>query len=537
MDELKRLFDALSSRGYYTKSFDEFKVKFQDPAYQEKVFGVVSRDGLYTKTKDEFFAKYVTPTQAPVIDKKKEGTASPLGVGSLASQTKLPKFIEEQTATITPELIGQNEETVVPQMQYQFGPMGFKFEETGVGDYMDVTAPSGEKLQVTLDPFLSSKKQAESKSLQEFIRRNSAAVPNLANLEKEYTAANKRFTTQKEVDDSITQYNQEENAYRVKSQELLKRWNELEAERLDMENAPQAIKNTVEFKKRAAAYDENANQFSKDYTEAEANREKTKEKADQLNAAIGKYTTMKAEQGSWLGGLWNKALTGAARVSSAAANAMTDLLVEVGPKEMLMTREEYKGRVIDKAKSRGIKAPSFKSDAEYNAWYNSLNENVRDSIDNEIEDEVKKTVKYGKKDELTGERKDGMLEAIRKGNRVLLGDKQTTPEWEDLKSKGFWGGAVLGLAESLPAMMGSTNAAGWAQRTAQMYGQISDNLNEEMSKNPDFENISESEKLLVTAPIGVASAALESIGFRNVIANKGLLNGIIVKALGKQAQD
>jgi len=88
MDELKRLFDALSSRGYYTKSFDEFKVKFQDPAYQEKVFGVVSRDKLYTKTKDEFFAKYVAPTQAPVIDKKKEDTVSTSVVGSLESQTK-----------------------------------------------------------------------------------------------------------------------------------------------------------------------------------------------------------------------------------------------------------------------------------------------------------------------------------------------------------------------------------------------------------------------------------------------------------------
>lgn len=96
MDELQKLYEALSSRGYYTKTFDDFKVQFQDPAYQDKVFGVVSRDGLFTKSKDEFLTKFKAgqPSAAPVgADKKKVDTGLPSEDTSLV----LPK-IEPQRA-------------------------------------------------------------------------------------------------------------------------------------------------------------------------------------------------------------------------------------------------------------------------------------------------------------------------------------------------------------------------------------------------------------------------------------------------------
>ena len=70
MDELQKLYDALSRDGYYTKSFEEFQVQYEDPAYRDKVFGVVSRDGLYTKSRDEFDVKYSSV-------KKKDDTALP----------------------------------------------------------------------------------------------------------------------------------------------------------------------------------------------------------------------------------------------------------------------------------------------------------------------------------------------------------------------------------------------------------------------------------------------------------------------------
>ena len=58
MDELEKLFNALTRDGYYTKSFEEFQTQYNDPEYRNKVFGVVTRDGLFTKTREEFDAKY-----------------------------------------------------------------------------------------------------------------------------------------------------------------------------------------------------------------------------------------------------------------------------------------------------------------------------------------------------------------------------------------------------------------------------------------------------------------------------------------------
>ena len=58
MEELEKLFNVLTREGYYTKSFEDFQVQFNDPVYQDKVYNVVSRDNLFTRSKDEFISKY-----------------------------------------------------------------------------------------------------------------------------------------------------------------------------------------------------------------------------------------------------------------------------------------------------------------------------------------------------------------------------------------------------------------------------------------------------------------------------------------------
>jgi len=69
MDELQKLYDVLFRKGKYTKSFEEFQVKWsQDQAYKDKVYDVVSRDGLYTKDKNSFFQKYSIEESTPKIE-------------------------------------------------------------------------------------------------------------------------------------------------------------------------------------------------------------------------------------------------------------------------------------------------------------------------------------------------------------------------------------------------------------------------------------------------------------------------------------
>jgi hypothetical protein len=115
---------------------------------------------------------------------------------------------------------------------------------------------------------------------------------------------------------------------------------------------------------------------------------------------------------------------------------------------------------------------------------------------------------------------------------IALGNDSTTDEYMDLWREGFWGGALLGVTESLPAMIGAGKYK-WVQRTAQMFGQVADHLNEEMMNDPDFENISEMERKAVSIPIGITVGILEMYGLRNVLNQKGLINKYLLKSLQK----
>ena len=54
-----------------------------------------------------------------------------------------------------------------------------------------------------------------------------------------------------------------------------------------------------------------------------------------------------------------------------------------------------------------------------------------------------------------------------------------------------------------------------------------------MEANPEFDNISEAERLGMSTIYGATVGTLEHIGFRNVIKSKGLLNQVILNTLGK----
>lgn len=58
MNELEKLYKALTEKGYYTKSFQEFQEQYSNDSYKKKVYDVVSRDQLYTKDYDSFINKY-----------------------------------------------------------------------------------------------------------------------------------------------------------------------------------------------------------------------------------------------------------------------------------------------------------------------------------------------------------------------------------------------------------------------------------------------------------------------------------------------
>ena len=581
MEELQKLYDVLVREGKYTKTFDEFKSKWsQDEAYKNQVFDVVSRDGLYTKDKNSFFQKYSTqaPAQeevvAPVQSKKKFALDSSSEVGSSELQeppkkkTSVPtdmsgtpifkpeaektvkpilqkiqkenqqiasekkkygdifdkqlninpkveesKYLKDRLATVNTELINREEEYVVPELEYQFGDLGFKFEESGAtGDYVKVTAPNGKTTEISLDNFLSSKSKTQSDLLQNFIKQNTPAK-GLFVLEKTMREQDKKFNSQKQVDDSIKVISDEVNNLNAKQKQFLVKKGQFEKQLKDLgPNAdPQAV--ALLEQQRVALNDE-----MKLILQEENN---IKQKGKKLDAAVGKYSISKAKQGTWLGGIRDAFFGGVGKITSGITSVITDITAEVAPMSFLMSGEDATKYAIEGAEKMGLNVPKDRSQASINKFKQSLTEDQLDEIESYVRDQSKKDVKKE------------MLPLMRIGAKEILGDPNTTQQWEDLKKQDFWGGAILGLSESLPAMVGGAGPAGWAQRTAAMYAQVSDGLAQEMEQDPDFKDISENEKLAITLPIGIVGAVLENIGLRNIKGSQGVINSIALKALGK----
>jgi len=94
MDELKKLYDVLIRDGYYTKSFDDFQVQFNDPVYVQKVYDVVNRDGLFTQDIEVFQEKYS-------VKKKDDSQPELVSESEVGLSEEQPKFKPIPTGGIT----------------------------------------------------------------------------------------------------------------------------------------------------------------------------------------------------------------------------------------------------------------------------------------------------------------------------------------------------------------------------------------------------------------------------------------------------
>jgi hypothetical protein len=488
-----------------TESFiQESSLASQEKPQQKKKPGILAQQ--FPKPTTESFLETVSVEPST----QKVGTKDPLA------------FLEPSLKTITPELINKNEEFVVPKMNYQFGDIGFKFEESGMtGDWMKATAPNGKTIEVSLDPLFSSTAGSESEKLKQFIKENSAQVKGLSAIERSYAQENKKFDTQKDVDNSIGKINDEAISLNKEMNNFLKQKKELDGQFAELSNVPAAVKNTPEYKAQAQAVLQQQKALELQRKQIADKQIGIDNKSKLLDKAIGRYADMKSEQGTRLGATWNWLLEGSSSIASGMANTIIDLGGAFLPQEMLMAPQQWKSESVRVAKELGIKEPSAGQSED--KWFNSLSKSDKDSIESKMRDLSKKQVK------------SDILPYVREGNRVALGDSTTTTEYMNLQEKGFWGGAYAGLVKSLPAMIGARGSGLAAKLLTQaaFYNQISDGLIQEMDNNPAFKDVSENEKALVILPIGIAGAVLEEYGLKNIPGAKGLLNKIAFNALSK----
>jgi hypothetical protein len=568
---LQDLYNRAVSKGY-SKSIEEFSILISsDQEVLEDNYNYVRQQGYQKPIEDFQFLVGVKKKDTP------EDTVLPSEDGLLVQPTLTPQpepapqevsVVDDTTVIsgreergdtlnvveptpeggIKPELIAKTEEYVVPELNYKYGDQGFVFEEADAfGDEMVVRAANGNTINVELDVFLGDK-AAEAKKLNDFIEANKVESQRLKSMEKGYEADKIKFDSQKQIDSTISELNTRADEFNKKIQTYLKSKSALDEERDAIDSM--SVEQKAAQSDYINQYNERYKQLNKELQGLAKEEEGFKNREVRLNQAIGEYSEMKAEQGSWSGGIWNAINKGTSRIAS-GMTAYTIEAAVLSDEFAAMKPDSYRQEFARIAREKGLEVPeniNEMSKEELRNYYSDIAK-VEDVklfpgtalMAGQTGQTIRKDVTFGELieekiyDDRIKEQKELLLPDIRKGLTELIGDKDTTEQWALAKQEGFWGGAILGLAESIPAMVAGFGG-NWAKATSDMMMLTSDFLDEEMS-GPEFDDVTEKEKLAFKLPVAIVSAVLETYGVRNVVQNSGLRNSILLRILRKPKKD
>lgn len=584
----KKLYSALSSQ-FDLGSYEEFNAKMDNPESRKKLYGAVSNSfdlGSY----EEFESKVASASQEqtlqaepqaevqkPQVKKKEQGskTLDDLqgSYGKSFSQTDVGGFKEEIKPTtpqgkpqlITPpnkivkpsdlrgefenrvsaldsKIAERTEEYAVPELNYLFGEYGFKFEEYMPGaDMVKVTAPNGSVKKIQLDAFTDKGALANNKELKSFIESNKPSTYILSAIEKKTSPNIPKFTDEKQLEKVSTDVSTKAASLVNDAKAFKQAQTALENDVKEIENVfipdlqkqiangsitlEQANTLLADKRKNIELQEQQLKVFASDISQRQSVIEKN---IKQLDKATGEYLMMKGEQGTWYGAVRNAFIEGYSRIGAGSMDIGLDVLANVLPKD----EKAIQQKSIAIAREKLFRDKPNLTDEQV---LSSMSEEQRKEIESVAEDRLLKRLKFGDKTK-EGSEGIGLISEGKKAMKEVFKTMNTTEAYEALSKENFVYSALLGVVESAPAMMsmtGKNKVLKSAQTIAQFYAQGVDMINDEMNDNPAFDEISENEKLLVKAPVGIAVAVLENYGLRNVIANKGLLNSVILKALGK----
>ena len=493
-------------------------------------------------------------------------------------------YFNESLKQIDADLIASTEENVVPLMRYHFGDYGFTFEEGDwLGDGMRVTARNGQDIYINLDRLWSKKETAQK--LINFLKDNKNESLRLQRLETGFKFNKKKVKDEEEVDVAIKDFQEQTDNQRDLIKDFLRMdayYKENELDKMDPnkviyveglnfygkgmeEGSGKTFATTpLQLKLELGRISDLINRNTADLQVAGAN----------LDQRMGEWYDMRADQGSWSAGLYNALLDGIGRMGSGQMDFAMSLMPTLLGKENLMLPQEQDLFIIEKAVENGdlkdIEGLESEDIAEVmNALrqyiklpYNTRREtqlpnDITDQIStiksvlskegrlddyiDQVIDEAIRVTKYGVQRDYTNpfsqfaaqtDTDEGMIDFARGSTRESFGIDETPQEWTTETKQGFWGGAVLGLGESLPAMLGPSPV-----RVVNLVSQVADHTKQEMAENPEFANVSDAERNLFVAPLAITVGVLENIGFRNVLNQGGFVNKILLRAINKTGKD
>jgi len=438
-----------------------------------------------------------------------------------ADKQKVSDILSQSVEAVTKDVLNQGAESAKKQLEYYFKDAGFEFSPVsryGFEDIM-VKSPDGEQKMFSLG---AGNLENSTQDIKQFIKQKTADISDIKKIEQLYTGENKKIANLKQVENELKRINQNEEVLKNDMKSYLAERTQIEDLQKTINQYPENLKNTAEFQNLIKDYNiklENNNNSSKSLQDRYKTIE-TQQKS--IQKAAGDYTKMKAEQGTFLGGLWNNITDGIGSIVGGWSDFTINRYWDNVPLTLALGVDNYK-EIFELKKQ------------ELNR-INKVEEGVTvsDKLVNEaIRDDYKKLQKYGKIENPEGfkfEIENTTLKELRDFFRETFGTATTSKEFtQKLEKEGnIVQRGLLGLAKSAPAMVG-----GPYMRILNMFAQTSGSVLEEMENDPDFKNISENERERVASVIGVVGAALEEFGFRNVIKGTSIIKGLTGRIITK----
>ena len=487
----------------------------------------------------EVITDYTKPIEEVSLLRPKEKPAEePLGlIGRYVperDEKKTPKFIEETLSALTPDKFNlTGTEPSKKALEYYLKDMGFKIEDSDksssyAGKYVNVISPSGEKHLFYLGNEIIRKEtfgyaglpsEDDIEQLKDFVRASAFSDSSIAKKEYLYEKENKKFKTKESIDNEVKDISAQEQKFQDDYKSMLALQKDIEDIEKDLKRWEDfGEQNTPKYIQTKAYLDDKIKEYN-DYIGTLKNKEAAlSTQAQQLEKSMGKYFEFQSTQGSFEGTLYRSIAESSANIFSNYVRAATSRTIDALPMSALMDEDLYKEERLRKLKEKGYED-------------GTAPQSVIEEVDAEIRDRFKKAAITGK----VGEEKLQNVLTVQ-GVRESLKDFVTsvpvmgTSEYKERREKegGFVERGVIGLAGSLPAMVGNRYL-----RLANMFMMTTDAVMQEMDNDPSFANVSENEKELIAAPIGVIGAALEEIGLRNLIKGTSITSSIVKSVLGR----
>jgi hypothetical protein len=389
-------------------------------------------------------------------------------------------------------------------------------------------------------PWRSKTEVAESDKLRQFLVDNRRESENLLKQEDDYQSAKLKFANEKQIGENIARLSQEENDFLEFSQLVNDAALQIQEKHAGLEKYTEEYlrANPEEYDEYKAQYDAYAADMAglEDLDKQLQRRSQELLYADQeIKRATGEYIETKGEFFiSDIPGLTKRALAeGTARL----ARGSVDIMVDIGLPGRAI---DYKLGTLDRADeaedfvlaANEIGLTNIPEDAvkNFDGWWDSLPEDLQQDITAKHLDNYAKAIKYGGEDaaKMSGvDLEKGLGGDAFDGTMWVFGESEGDLTY-DLTKEGWWGGAILGAVESIPAFVGFGKsvvgkALGAGTRLGRLYTQTSDHVDEEFRKDPELRNVSEADKLKLKVPLSLTVAALENVGFRNMVQSRNLM--------------